>query len=100
MRYLLTEFDIVFMDEYPPKLWRGGYLGHMTKTSRINFRSPILEATYEFGLIRSSGFREATDVRTDAKGATLSYKHTYEPLAQVSEHLAKTLITLEPHRIF
>ena len=38
---------------------RGGHLCHMTKTSRINFHSPIPQGLYrDFGLNRSSGFRE------------------------------------------
>ena len=38
---------------------RGGHLGHVTQTSRTNFRSPIpLRLHMKFGFNRPSGFRE------------------------------------------
>ena len=83
MRSLLTECAIVFIDGYPSKLWRGGYLGHYDKifTNKLLFSHPK-EATYEIWLKSVQRPFENADGRTTK--ATLSYKLTYEPLPLVS----------------
>ena len=70
---------------------RGGHLGHVTWTMYINFRSPFPRRLHiKFGFDWPRGFRGedvlklCTDGRTMDAGPWVSYKLTYEPLAQVS----------------
>ena len=67
---------------------RGGHLGHVTQMPRTNFRSPFPRRLHiKFGFDPASGGREMFEHcgrrRTDA-GPWVSYKLTYELLAQVS----------------
>ena len=75
----------------------GGHLGHVTQMPRTNFRSPLpKEAPHKIWLWSGKRFwrrrclsivnddgRRTDGRRTDA-GPWVSYKLTYEPLAQVS----------------
>ena len=64
----------------------GGHLGHVTWTICINFLSPLLRRLHiKFGFDWPCGFRgEDVCERTKDDGPWVSYKLTYEPLAQVS----------------
>ena len=73
---------------------RGGHLGHVTQMLRTNFRSPYPRRLHiKFGLIgqavsEKKKFEIVNDGQTDGRrtdaGPWVSYKLTYEPLAQVS----------------
>ena len=96
LRCYILSFVVIGLPVPEEKIFKGftiyghdGHLGHVTWTIYTNFRSPFLERLYiKFDFDWPSSFR-GEDLKfcrttTDA-GPMVSYRLTYEPLAQVAQ---------------